>query len=238
MKCTETDCDQPAEYRYQWSWGALGACCGMHQQHVQSRAQQLGAVLALVPIPVHKDELAGALERVRDVAVRLRKRIEEGGAAEPDTAELGEELARRVRNAPRPVGDTLLAIREVGTALVNQAEHNARNAQQSASLAHTSLAQIQGLLLASEAQITKLRDEHDLQIYNVRKELERQQARVFELESAADLGPDPSPPPQTLPPQQLPQRPGGEGLAEIWRKPEDGNPDDEPTLDDHPRKAL
>lgn len=195
MRCTQEGCDAPAEYRYAWPWGATGACCAEHVQHVKTHAQQLGRELQLQPVPVQKDELAQALGKVRDVALELRKRLEAGAIDDPSTTNLGEELQRRIRNAPAPFGDALQAIRDVGSTLIGNAMGDLAMAQQREREAQLQVRELQRLLQLSENQIAQVQEEYASQVGKLRAQLDKAQATILDLEKQLD-----EPPSSTTPP--------------------------------------
>lgn len=195
MKCTHDGCDSPAEYRYAWRWGDTGACCSEHQTHVKTLCLQLQhPELAFVPIPVAKDELAQALGIIRELARQLKRRIEEGLLQDPQTSAMGEELARRIRNAPAPFADALQSIRDVGTTLIGNAVGDARIAQEREAQEATRRLELERLLTLSEQQLQREREQHLEQITGLRVSLEKAQSEVIELQRELD---DPDPPPST-----------------------------------------
>lgn len=198
MKCTYEGCDAPAEYRYAWRWGETGACCSEHQGHVKTHCMQLQhPELAFTPIPVAKDELAQALGIIRELARQLRRRIEEGLLTDPETVAAGEELARRIRNAPAPFADALQAIRDVGTTLIGNAVGDARIAQQREFAALARIVELERLLALNEQALQREREQAHEQLTGLRVSLDKAQGEVVELQRQVD---DPDPPPSTEPP--------------------------------------
>lgn len=193
MKCTTEGCDAPAEYRYAWRWGDAGACCSEHQGHVKTLQVQLQhPELVFVPIPVAKDELAQALGIIRELARQMKRRIEEGLLDHPETQAAGEELARRIRNAPAPFSDALQAIRDVGTTLIGNAIGDTRIAQERERQEAARRLDLERLLTLSEQTLQRDREQHLEQLTGLRVSLEKAQAEVLELQRQLD-DPDPAP---------------------------------------------
>lgn len=199
MRCTQEGCDAPAEYRYAWPWGQTGACCTEHVGHVKSHAQQLNREITLQPVPVQKDELAQACGKIRDLSLELRKRLEAGAIDDPGTSSLGEELQRRIRNAPAPFGDTLIAIREVGSTLIGHAMGDLAIAQQRERDAQAQVRELQRLLGLAEAATAKAIEDGVEHAARLRTQLDKAQAQILELEKQLD-----EPPPSTTPPPPPP----------------------------------
>lgn len=198
MKCSEDGCSSPAEYRYVWRWGDSGGCCAEHQANVRTRAGQLQTEIAFVAVPVPKDELSQAIIIIRDLASQLRLRIEEGISQNPATLRLGEDLARRVRNCPAPFGETMLAIREVGAALVAEAQATARDALHRERQAVDAGKELERVLVQSEQSLATERAQSMKTIEALRTSLQQAHSHIGDLEARLnDPDPDPVPAPET-----------------------------------------
>ena len=117
---------------------------------MRTRAGQLQTEIAFVAVAVPKDELSQAIGIIRELATQLRGRIQEGIGQNPATLRLAEDLARRVRNCPAPFGDALAAIREVGNALVADAQEDARQALHRERQAVDQIKELERVVLQSE----------------------------------------------------------------------------------------
>lgn len=192
MKCSEEGCSAPAEYRYVWRWGEQGACCAEHQAQVRSRASQLQTEIALVAVPVPKDELSQAIIIIRDLANQLRARIAEGTSQNPATLRIGEDLARRVRNCPAPMGEALASVREVGNALLADALDTADQALHRERRALDQIRELERVVQQCETSLANERGQFTKQIESLRTSLTQAHLQVNELQARLD---DPDPPP-------------------------------------------